>query len=141
MVDGLPGSYAFTEKLTDIFATDVYPIPRNPISIVGERVALAKQLAGEHQPVMNIMQVMYNPPNWPVLTTIEQVRYMIYQSLASGAQGMGYYSFNENGFVLRDSTLWPGLVGIRQEIEQIGEIVTSLDVAHSGQAANVQWRL
>lgn len=141
MVEALPRSYAFTEKLTDIFATDVYPIPRNPISIVGERVALAKQLAGEHQPVMNIMQAMYNPPNWPVLTTIEQVRNMMYQSLASGAQGMGYYSFNENGFVLRDSSLWPGLVGIRQEIEQIGEIVTSLEVAGSGQAADVQWRL
>lgn len=141
MVEALPRSYAFTEKLTDIFATDVYPIPRNPISIVGERVALAKQLAGKHQPVMNIMQAMYNPPNWPVLTTIEQVRNMIYQSLASGAQGMGYYSFNENGFVLRNSSLWPGLVGIRQEIEQIGAIVTSLEVEASGQAEDVQWRL
>lgn len=141
MVEALPLSYPFTEKLTDIFATDVYPIPRNPISIVGERVALAKQLAGEHQPVLNIMQAMYNPPNWPVLTTIEQVRNMIYQSLVNGAQGMGYYSFNENGFVLRNSPLWPGLVDIRQEIEQIGEIVTTLEVAGSGQAADVQWRL
>jgi len=141
MVEALPGSYSFTEKVTDIFATDVYPIPRNPISIVGERVALAKQLAGEHQPVMNVMQAMYNPPNWPVLTTIEQVRNMIYQSLASGAQGMGYYSFNENGFVLRNSALWPGLVGIRQEIERIGEIVTSMEIADSGQAADMQWRL
>ncbi|TMV48770.1 hypothetical protein FE783_17140 [Paenibacillus mesophilus] len=87
MVEALPPYYATTAKATDILVTDVYTIPYDPISLVGERTAMAKQAAGE-KPVWNVLQAMYNPPNWPILPTIQKVRNAAYQSLLNGLQGV-----------------------------------------------------
>ncbi|RKN80523.1 carbohydrate binding domain-containing protein [Paenibacillus ginsengarvi] len=138
MVEALPPYYAETAKVTDILVTDVYTIPRDPISLVGERTAMAKQAARE-KPVWNVLQAMYNPPNWPVLPTIADVRNTAYQSLLNGLQGIAYYSVNENTFQLRDSELWPGLVDFREELGLFGRLVTEGSRIGQGQTEYGRW--
>lgn len=102
MVEALPPYYATTAKATDILVTDVYTIPYEPISLVGERTAMAKQAAGE-KPVWNVLQAMYNPPNWPILLTIGQVRNAAYQTLVNGLHEafgrMGAWGVGRRDFV------------------------------------------
>jgi len=138
MVEAMPPYYATTAKATDILVTDVYTIPYEPISLVGERTAAAKQAAGE-KPVWNVLQAMYNPPNWPILPTIGQVRNAAYQTLANGLQGVAYYSINENTFQLRQSALWPGLVDFREELELFGRLVTEGSRIGQGQTDHGRW--
>ncbi|GAA3409861.1 carbohydrate binding domain-containing protein [Paenibacillus hodogayensis] len=139
MVEAPASAYEFTANLTDIFAIDVYPIPYMPLSTIGERTALAKQAAGSTKPVMNILQAMYNPPVWTILPTIAQIRNMAYQGITNGSQGLGYYSFNENGFALRQSALWPGLTAFREETDLLGELITGKAKWGGGQGPDTQW--
>ncbi|GAA3413615.1 carbohydrate binding domain-containing protein [Paenibacillus hodogayensis] len=141
MVEAPAAAYETVSKLTDLFATDVYPFPYSPISAVGESAIQAKQAAGNRKPVLNVLQAMYNPPVWPHLPTIGELRNMAYQSLLNGAQGMAYYSFNENGFELRQSALWPGLVEFREEAELIGALITGAERIGHGQGQDTYWTL
>ncbi|PYI53818.1 carbohydrate binding domain-containing protein [Paenibacillus flagellatus] len=141
LVEAPADAYETVAQVTDILATDVYPLPFFPISIVGERTALAKQAAGEGKPVWNVLQAMYNPPVWTHLPTIGELRNMAYQSLLSGGQGLAYYSFNEDGFALRQSELWPGLVKFRDELELFGRLITEGERLGAGQATDVRWTL
>ncbi|GAA3405169.1 carbohydrate binding domain-containing protein [Paenibacillus hodogayensis] len=141
MVESPAAAYEPVAKVADILSVDVYPLPYSPISLVGERTALARQATGGVKPVWNVLQAMYNPPNWPHLPTIAEVRNMAYQSLLNGSQGLLYYSLNENGFVLRDSALWPGLVEFRPELELLGRLVTSGERAGADTATDAAWTL
>ncbi|RAV18993.1 carbohydrate binding domain-containing protein [Paenibacillus contaminans] len=133
-------AYDTTAKIADIFATDSYPLPNNPISLVGEHTVLGKQAAGESKPVWTVLQAMYNQ-NHPYLPTIDEVRNMAYQSLLSGAQGLAYYSFNEQSFQLRNSALWSGLVGFKEELGLLGRLVSSAERIGEGQEEDSRWTL
>lgn len=133
-------AYDTTAKLTDIFATDYYPLPNLPISLVGEHTVLGKEAAGEGKPVWTVLQAMYNQ-NHPYLPTIDEVRNMAYQSILNGAQGLAYYSVNEGTFRLRDSVLWPGLVDFREELDLIGRLVTGAELLDKGQSEDSKWTL
>lgn len=142
-VESTMAPYEITAKTTDIFATDPYPLPRRPISTVGEYARKAQQVVGDQQPFWIVLQAMYNPPNHPYLPTIVDVRNMAYQSLLSGAQGLAYYSFNENTFVLRDSVLWDGLKDFKEELNVFGELITNgirLDDGHTDHIAWMLWQ-
>lgn len=135
-------AYETTAKLSDIFATDYYPLPDKSISLVGQHTMLGKQAAGEYKPVWTVLQAMYNS-NHPYLPLIDEVRNMAYQSIINGAQGLAYYSMNEIGFEMRQSVLWPGLISFREELEEIGQLVTSADRLASGGdvSSELQWTL
>jgi|GEM_PF-2732807 len=139
----LEWAYDTTAKLADIFATDMYPLPDKPISLIGKHTTLGKQAAGVGKPVWTVLQAMYNS-NHPYLPTIGEVRNMAYQSIINGAQGLAYYSLNETGgFQLRSSALWPGLVGIKDELAAIGRLVTEAERAGDGEIGTDegQWAL
>lgn len=138
MVEALPPYYATTAKVTDILVTDVYTIPHKPLYRVGEDTALAMEAAAG-KPVWNVLQAMHNPPNWPILPTIGQVRNAAYQSLVNGLQGVAYYAVNENIFRLRESVLWPGLVAFKQELDLFGRLVTAGEFVAKGKAADGRW--
>jgi hypothetical protein len=134
-------AYDTTAKLADIFATDYYPLPDLPISLVGDHTALGKDAAGAGKPVWTVLQAMYNS-NHPYLPTIDEVRNMAYQSILNGAQGLAYYSLNEiGGFVLRESALWPGLVQFKEELSRIGHLVTEAEQLNSGKSEAGEWAL
>ncbi|WP_214626460.1 carbohydrate binding domain-containing protein [Paenibacillus agaridevorans] len=141
MVEAPYATYDITAKSTDIFATDYYPLPDQPISLVGEHTALAKQMAGENKPVWTVLQAMYNPPTRPYLPTIEEVRNMAYQSFINGSQGIAYYSINEAGWQLRYSPLWLGLMDFKEELDVIGRLVVDADRISEGQSGDVQWSM
>lgn len=138
MVEALPPYYATTAKATDILVTDVYTIPYAPVSLVGERTALAKQAAGG-KPVWNVLQAMYNPPNWPILPTIGELRNAAYQSMLNGLQGLAYYAINENTFQLRNSELWPGMVDFREELELFDRLATEGSLIGQGETDDGRW--
>jgi hypothetical protein len=133
-------AYDTTASIADIFATDAYPLPNNPIATIGEQTALGKQAAGANKPVWTVLQAMYNQ-NHPYLPTIDEVRNMAYQSLVNGAQGLAYYSFNETNFQLRNSALWPGLIGFREELALLGRVVSTGEWIGAGQQADSHWTL
>jgi hypothetical protein len=141
MVEAPYAVYDTTAKTADIFATDYYPLPDNPISLVGEHTTLAKQIAGEDKPVWTVLQAMYNPPTRPYLPVIEEVRNMAYQAFVNGSQGMAYYSINEEGFQLRYSPLWPGLVNFKQELDLAGRLIMEADRMSEGRTEDSQWTL
>ncbi len=129
----LEWAYDTTAKLADIFATDMYPLPDKPISLIGKHTTLGKQAAGVGKPVWTVLQAMYNS-NHPYLPTIGEVRNMAYQSIINGAQGLAYYSLNETGgFQLRSSALWPGLVGMKNELAVIGRLMTEAERVDDGE--------
>ncbi|GGD82676.1 carbohydrate binding domain-containing protein [Paenibacillus nasutitermitis] len=133
-------AYDITAKLTDIFATDYYPLPNLPISLVGEHTVLGKEAAGDDKPVWTVLQAMYNY-NHPYLPTINEVRNMAYQSIVNGGQGLAYYSLNEFEFKLRESALWPGLVQFSEELALIGRLVTEAELHSSGKSEVDGWNL
>lgn len=141
MVEAPESAYETVSQLTDIFATDVYPFPFSPISVIGERTAAAKQAAGSHKPILNVLQAFMNPPIWPYLPTIGEVRNMAYQSLLNGAQGLGYYSFNEDEFTMRESVLWPGMQDFRPETELLGHLIVDTTIVAKGKGTDTYWQL
>lgn len=143
MVEAAPYAYSSTGQATDILVTDRYPYAKDymqPISIVGDGVRDAVAAVDNAKPIWTILQMFRLPDTvWDYLPTIEQVRNMAYQSLLAGSKGLGFYAYNDPGWKLKESELWPGLVKFKSEVALIADLVTSGSKTDGHAGGDVQW--
>ncbi|WP_158560687.1 carbohydrate binding domain-containing protein [Paenibacillus contaminans] len=143
IVEDRKEAYSATGKITDILAADIYPLNKEPISAVSEQMEMARASVEPAKPVWFIAQAfqLLNNPNWPYLPTIGELRNMIYQGIVTGAQGIGYYSFKDPGWLLKTSVLWPGMVDFSKEYGQMADLINSGQKIDSARNEQVQWGL
>ncbi len=98
--------YEVDMMCVDIFATDPYPSNIGPYSTyISKCVKYAEDLSLKHhnKPVYSIFQTFDWRGYFP---TPEEARHMFYQSLMSGAEGVGYYHATD---ILKSEELLNGL--------------------------------
>ena len=80
-------------KVLDVSAPYLYPVPYQPVRSVGEAVERANTASGGRKPLLPILQLFtwQTKDRYP---TPAELRCMAYLSLIHGADGIGYYSYN-----------------------------------------------
>ncbi|MBP1994575.1 hypothetical protein [Paenibacillus eucommiae] len=129
-------------KVTDILGTGVYPLPKQPITEVGNVARLALSAVNGMKPVWTNVQT-YSLPfsiDSTYLPNIEEVRFMTYQALLAGSKGIAYYSFHDDSWWLEASELWQGLIKFRDELQLLSELISTTKAAEDA-GNQVRWAL
>jgi len=129
-------------KVTDILCTSVYPLPNLPVTEIGNVVRSAQLAVKSIKPVWTNLQTYHLPfsPDQNYLPDIEEVRHMAYQAMFAGSQGIGYYSFHDEGYWLEASELWSGLTEFRNELGLIIDLMDSAQLVERYEN-QVRWAL
>jgi hypothetical protein len=103
----------------DIVMADPYPVPRSPISMVGDA---AKSLSSEFRgkrPVWIVPQAFGGGEWWEREPTLQELRSMTYQSIINGARGIQY-------FVRQGLNLFPKSTGTWSECGRMAVEIAEL---------------
>ena len=111
-------------KVLDVSAPYLYPVPYQPVRSVGEAVERANTATGGKKPLLPILQLF----TWQAkdrYPTPAELRCMAYLSLIHGANGIGYYSYNNvtgkkgTNIAKEQPELWQTVKQINSEIAEI----------------------
>jgi hypothetical protein len=108
----------YSEAL-DIVMADPYPVPRIPISMVGD---VAKSLSADFRgksPVWIVPQAFGGGELWEREPTLQELRSMTYQSIINGARGIQY-------FVRQGLNLFPKSTGAWNECGRMAVEIAEL---------------
>ncbi|MGI5819345.1 MAG: carbohydrate binding domain-containing protein [Armatimonadota bacterium] len=138
-----PPGFSYWAKFCDIMQVDPYPIPRQPLTMVSDWVALAMEGLEPWQNLTAVLQSGWipEPMNQP---TPEQARSMVYLSLIHGAKGIFWYSFRDPNWRLEETPLWDAFPAINAELHElsmpvmVGEPGERVSVESPGDV--VHWR-
>jgi hypothetical protein len=93
----VPSQNALYYGVTDILGVDPYPIPRHPVSMVGEWMDTARAAMSEAKPVWCVPQIFqwanYSKEAKDREPTFEEKRAMVFLALIHRAQGLVCYSY------------------------------------------------
>ena len=100
----------------DILMADWYPVPHLPLSSFGEQIKEAKEILKEcgvpDKPLWGVVQAFdwreykqYRPDDQRIgrFPTTEEMRFMAYDALMEGAEGLLFFTFNSNSVPLPKS--------------------------------------
>lgn len=108
--------------LVDIFRIDPYPVVSGaPLSLVPERVRLAREAAGSGKPVWVVLQAWTLGPG-SALPTAREDRCMTYLAVASGAKGLSHFDFNVEVWSQHPG-LWNGLLLNNRELRLLSPVL------------------
>lgn len=111
-------------KVLDVSAPYLYPIPYQPLRSVGEAVERANTASGGKKPLLPILQLFTWQTKDRYPTPVE-LRCMVYLSLIHGADGIGYYSYNNvtgkkgTNIAKEQPELWQAVKQINGEIAEM----------------------
>jgi len=111
-------------KVLDVSAPYLYPIPYQPVRSVGEAVERANTASSGKKPLLPILQLFAWQTKDPYPTPAE-LRCMVYLSLIHGADGIGYYSYNNvtgkkgTNIAKEQPELWQAAKQINSEIAEM----------------------
>ena len=109
-------------RVLDVSAPYLYPIPYQPVRSVGEAVERANTASGGKKPLLPILQLF----TWQAkdrYPTPAELRCMVYLSLIHGADGIGYFSYDNitgkkgTNIAKEQPELWQSVRQINSEIE------------------------
>ena len=111
-------------KVLDVSAPYLYPVPYQPVRSVGEAVERANTASGGRKPLLPILQLFtwQTKDRYP---TPAELRCMAYLSLIHGADGIGYYSYNNvtgkkgTNIAKEQPALWQAVKQINNEIAEM----------------------
>jgi len=111
-------------KVLDVSAPYLYPMPYQPVRSVGEAVERANTAGGGKKPLLPILQLFtwQTKDRYP---TPAELRCMVYLSLIHGADGIGYYSYNNvtgkkgTNIAKEQPELWQAVKQINSEIAEM----------------------
>lgn len=83
-----------TAPACDILATDPYPVPNVSLRAVADATHAARRAVADHKPVWTVL-----PQYGGKVPTREELRCMTWLAIASGANGLGFFTWDER---LRD---------------------------------------
>ncbi len=91
-------------KYCDITGVDIYPVsvppvkhgglPNKDLSVVGDYTRRMAETVDGKKPVWMVLQISFSgavPPHPVVFPTFEQERYMVYQAIIAGADGVNFF--------------------------------------------------
>ena len=135
-------------KVLDVSAPYLYPIPYQPVRSVGEAVERANTASGGRKPLLPILQLF----TWQAkdrYPTPPELRCMVYLSLIHGADGIGYYSYDNvtgkkgTNIAKEQPELWQAVKQINSEIAEMRPLLlenTKVSVVLQEGAAEIEFR-
>ncbi|MDR0952821.1 MAG: hypothetical protein LBM71_01335, partial [Elusimicrobiota bacterium] len=120
--------------LADILMVDWYPVPHLPLISFGEQVALARQglkkNKAQNKPLWAVLQIFdwkeykqYRPDDDRIgrFPTETEIRFMAYDAIFNGANGLFYFIFTSNGLPLPKAKPqnWAEIKDINLELSKI----------------------
>lgn len=117
----------------DILMVDWYPVPHLPLTSFGEQVKEAKDILKEgalpNKPLWGVLQSFdwreykqYRPDDQRIgrFPTTEEMRFMAYDALMEGAEGLLFFTFNSNSVPLPQSKPehWKRLKKVAKELSK-----------------------
>lgn len=133
--------YEQTGKVTDILGIDPYPLPQSTITSVGNQTMAAKKAVGT-KPVWTILQAYRKRAYDDFVPSITELRNMAYQTILEGAQGIGYYSFEDPNWDLTEHQLYEGIVKYKEEeLPHISDFVLHSKQLGYYRDAEILWAL
>lgn len=147
MVHYRPGSYGTFLNAYDIVGVDVYPIPKNPVTDLSDRIDLAwKEVEGK-RPVWAVPQTFawyqHRKPEDPTDTlgrrrlpmpeewtagrapTYDETRAMTYLALVHGARGMLYWCYYNMSYLPDFVERWDFMKRIGAEVKELFPVLLS----------------
>lgn len=121
-----PETFGYWANFCDSLTVPVFPLPGQPLGLVGERIAAAKQAVQPWQPVWALLQAGWVPGNGNQ-PTLKQARVMVYLAIMSGARGIFWYSMRDPGWQLAESPLWTEFKDLNEETARLGELSLARD--------------
>lgn len=132
---------AYYNRATDIAGCDIYPVPPGVghsdlpdkgISVVGAETVKSRQSANSGKPVFMVIQGF----GWaelprgestaaqpkPVMPTFAQSRFMAYDAIVHGAQGLLYWGTH---YTRKPSRFWSELRGLVSELAALQEVLAA----------------
>jgi len=82
-----------TSEGVDILACDPYPIPRVSLRMVADATRAARRAVADLKPVWTLID-QYQASDDDKRPTLEELRCMLYLSIAAGADGIGIYAWD-----------------------------------------------
>lgn len=100
----------------DIVMADPYPVPNQPISLVGNAADQLKTEFEGKKPVWIVPQAFGGGELWSREPTIQETRSMTYQAIVSGATGIQYFIRHGPNSFPKSTAMWSECGKIAQEI-------------------------
>lgn len=112
--------YAYWANFCDILQVDPYPLPNQPLTLVSDSTARARETLAPWQNLTAVLQAGWirEPLNQP---SFAQARVMLYLALVNGAKGIFWYSFRDPGWRLDETPLWGRFADINRETAQLAQ--------------------
>jgi len=134
----------------DIIGTDPYPVPDKPLSMVTEWTRQTDRAYFALRPMWQVPQAFdwggYRP-EWPGspenrMPTVEEMRSMSWQCIASGANGLVYYSYTAiqkqtHGFPFAKA--WADICKVGEEVRRYIPVLLSVEPAPEVTGAPSKW--
>lgn len=126
--------------IVDCVWVDPYPIgslSKDPISAVGENIAIARNIVEDKKPVWSVIQcfqweyfrgeMTLQKDGAPTIPTKRQLRYMNYLALASNAKGLIYYWAQESKYhIINDAPeVWANICDMVKELNALQAFLTA----------------
>ncbi len=146
-----PGSYRTFLNAYDIAGVDVYPIPKNPVTELSERMDLAWKEAEGKKPVWAVPQTfawyqhrdpedandtlgrrrLPTPHEWTIgrAPTYEETRAMTYLALVHRAKGIIYWCYYNMSYLPDFVERWHFMKRIGEEVKELFPILLSPEEA------------
>ena len=115
---------------TDVMMVDPYPIPGHPLTIVSDRIELARSAVKDQKPVWAILQA-YGYQNQKYKgwgrdrePTFSEERCMTYLSVVHGAKGIFYYTYLGSQYYIELSPEhWKGIKQLAGELSELTPVL------------------
>lgn len=134
----------------DIIGTDPYPVPNKPLSMAADWTRQTDRAYFALRPMWQVPQAFdwggYRP-EWPGspqnrMPTVEEMRSMSWQCIASGANGLIYYSYTAiqketHGFPFAKA--WSDICKVGEEIRRYIPVMLSVEPAPEVTGAPPEW--
>ena len=143
----------FLRELTptfDIIGTDPYPVPDKPLSMATDWTRKTDRAYFGKRAVWQVPQAFdwgsYRP-EWPGapenrMPTVEEMRSMAWQCIASGANGLVFYSFaaiQKGTHGLKFETAWADVCEVGWEIRKYMPVLLSVEPAPAVSGVPAEW--
>ena len=112
-------------EVSDMVMVDRYPVPWQPLAVASAQWRMGRMVAGRDKPFIAVLQAFdwnahkellpgegnLRPPNY------EELRCMVYQALAEGADGLFFYAWESGSWRLREQRpTWDALQRVIAEV-------------------------
>lgn len=144
----LVSTLAYYNRATDASGCDIYPVPDgaghsnlpNPtISVVGDETEKNRQAVAQEKPIFMVLQGFgwgklsrgQTPPPPVVMPTFEQSRFMAYDAIVHGANGILYWGTH---YTEKPSRFWSELRSLVSELAALQDVLAALPCRGEDQA-------